>query len=116
MVKSGKTTWRSPSNIALVKYWGKKGFQIPANPSMSMSLTKCYTETSVEYFKKPGLNEPVLNFFFGGKQNTMFEKRLKKYIDLVREKYPQLKNLHLKVESDNSFPASAGIEIGRAHV
>lgn len=109
MEKSGKTIWRSPSNIALVKYWGKKGFQIPANPSVSMSLTNCYTETSIEYFRKTGLNEPGLSFQFGGKQNKFFENRLQTYIDLVKAEYPQLKNLHLKIESDNSFPFSAGI-------
>ena len=109
MAHSGKTAWRSPSNIALVKYWGKKGFQIPANPSVSMSLTKCYTETSVEYFRKSGLKEPVLSFLFSGMKNIIFEKRLKKYIDIVREEYPQLKNLNLKIESSNSFPSSAGI-------
>jgi diphosphomevalonate decarboxylase len=109
MEKSGKSTWRSPSNIALVKYWGKKGFQIPANPSVSMSLTNCYTETSIEYFRKTGLNEPALSFLFGRKPNILFEKRLKKYIDIVKEEYPQLKDLNLKIESDNSFPTSAGI-------
>ncbi len=42
-------SWRSPSNIALVKYWGKKGHQLPANPSLSMTLKECYTETSVKF-------------------------------------------------------------------
>jgi len=32
-VESGSFTWSSPSNIALVKYWGKKEHQIPENPS-----------------------------------------------------------------------------------
>ena len=26
---SGQSGWRSPSNIALIKYWGKKEIQIP---------------------------------------------------------------------------------------
>ena len=26
------TTWRSPSNIALLKYWGKREGQLPVNP------------------------------------------------------------------------------------
>ncbi|MFY8133263.1 MAG: hypothetical protein ACOVOL_08510, partial [Bacteroidia bacterium] len=32
-----ETAWSCPSNIALVKYWGKKEgeLQIPANPSLS---------------------------------------------------------------------------------
>ena len=28
--KNGTLTWESPSNIALVKYWGKYGEQLPA--------------------------------------------------------------------------------------
>ena len=31
----GKVGWQSPSNIALVKYWGKRGKQLPQNPSKS---------------------------------------------------------------------------------
>ena len=31
---SGFTGWKSPSNIALIKYWGKKELQIPMNPKM----------------------------------------------------------------------------------
>ena len=31
----GKVKWIAPSNIALVKYWGKKSVQLPENPSMS---------------------------------------------------------------------------------
>ncbi|MFV8357838.1 diphosphomevalonate decarboxylase, partial [Flavobacterium sp. XS1P32] len=34
-VESGNFQWSAPSNIALVKYWGKKENQIPANPSVS---------------------------------------------------------------------------------
>ncbi|MEW6136461.1 MAG: hypothetical protein AB1583_12200, partial [Bacteroidota bacterium] len=33
------TTWECPSNIAIVKYWGKRGFQLPANPSLSFTLS-----------------------------------------------------------------------------
>ena len=50
-----KVTWRSPSNIALVKYWGKKsGVQIPANPSISFTLDQCHSETSVSLVEKEG--------------------------------------------------------------
>jgi mevalonate pyrophosphate decarboxylase len=48
-VRSGKITWRSPSNIALIKYWGKYGQQMPCNPSLSFTLDAAYTETTLEY-------------------------------------------------------------------
>ena len=42
--ESGTVAWESPSNIALVKYWGKRENQIPANPSVSFTLNNCKTE------------------------------------------------------------------------
>jgi hypothetical protein len=36
--------WESPSNIALIKYWGKYGKQLPRNPSVSFTLHTAATE------------------------------------------------------------------------
>jgi len=47
--KSGSVTWQSPSNIALVKYCGKYGEQLPANPSVSFTLNNCKTITELKY-------------------------------------------------------------------
>ena len=44
-----QTTWSAPSNIALVKYWGKKELQIPCNPSISFTLEQCRTTASVRF-------------------------------------------------------------------
>ena len=33
------TSWEAPSNIALIKYWGKEDIQIPKNPSLSFTLS-----------------------------------------------------------------------------
>ena len=41
----------SPSNIALVKYWGKLGGQTPMNPSLSYTLDNCRTSFDV-FFKE----------------------------------------------------------------
>ena len=43
-----ETAWKSPSNIALIKYWGKKPGQLPANPSLSMTLSKAVTYSWVK--------------------------------------------------------------------
>ncbi|MDH3323064.1 MAG: diphosphomevalonate decarboxylase, partial [Flavobacteriaceae bacterium] len=45
----GSFTWQSPSNIALVKYWGKSDPQIPKNPSISFTLNNCHTTTLLEF-------------------------------------------------------------------
>lgn len=43
-------TYSCPSNIALVKYWGKKpgGIQLPANASISWSLSNLRATTTIE--------------------------------------------------------------------
>jgi len=51
-VEQGNFQWTAPSNIALVKYWGKKENQIPANPSISFTLNNCKTITKLAFAKK----------------------------------------------------------------
>ena len=43
----GVFNWNSPSNIALIKYWGKKEIQIPKNSSLSFTLSKCSTNCNL---------------------------------------------------------------------
>ena len=72
--KSGFTSWISPSNIALVKYWGKKENQIPINPSISFTLKNCNSKTKVTYSQSnKGFN---YEFFFHGKKKKSFNKKI----------------------------------------
>ncbi|MAX65945.1 MAG: diphosphomevalonate decarboxylase [Bacteriovoracaceae bacterium] len=99
---------RSPSNIAFVKYWGKYGRQYPMNPSLSMTLSHCYTEYNFEYHfdtKAPGIH----SFLFDGMANENFKRRLDKFLENCSDVYPLAKSLVLKLESKNTFPHSAGI-------
>ena len=48
-LEKSEVKWQSPSNIALIKYWGKKENQIPLNPSLSFTLNKCNTITKVKF-------------------------------------------------------------------
>ena len=102
----GKVGWASPSNIALVKYWGKKGNQIPQNPSISFTLSECRTETFVEYEKA---NRFGFSFFFEGKENPAFGAKIEKFLMDHQAFFPFIKQLNLKVESRNTFPHSSGI-------
>ena len=72
---SGIVEWNSPSNIALVKYWGKKQNQIPQNPSISFTLSKCYTNTVVEFKPKKNTQNEI-HFKFDGKENQVFEDKV----------------------------------------
>lgn len=99
----------SSSNIALVKYWGKHGTQLPMNPSISMTLKNAITTTSIRWKELEKSNEQKVSLLFEGKNNHDFEKRLALFIDHITEYIPVLKNLKLDVESSNSFPHSSGI-------
>ena len=102
----GRVGWRCPSNIALVKYWGKKGKQIPQNPSISFTLSKCCTETFVEFEKADRFG---FSFFFEGKENPAFGVKIEKFLIDNQAFFPFINQLNLKVESRNSFPHSSGI-------
>ena len=47
-----RTEWKAPSNIALVKYWGKYGEQLPENPSISFTLSQGFTNTEVSFSER----------------------------------------------------------------
>jgi diphosphomevalonate decarboxylase len=104
-----KITFRSPSNLAIVKYWGKYGRQLPRNASISLTLENAYSETSLEYAEKEDGSEIALDFFFEGKPNEAFGKRILKFLNSVSDELPFLKEYHLIIHSHNSFPHSAGI-------
>ncbi|MCX6200451.1 MAG: diphosphomevalonate decarboxylase, partial [Bacteroidetes bacterium] len=106
-----KTTWRSPSNIALVKYWGKKtGIQIPANPSISFTLENCYSETNVSLLEKEKKGKDIeLRFYFDGKANMAFQLKMLKFFESIRNDFLLLNEYGLLIHSTNSFPHSSGI-------
>ncbi len=101
--------WQSPSNIALVKYWGKKGGQIPASPSISMTLSRSVSEVGVQYGSGPSGKGLQVEFSFEGGKNETFEQRIFRYLKSLIPDMPFLDQLHLKIDSRNSFPHSAGI-------
>jgi diphosphomevalonate decarboxylase len=109
MAHSGIVVWRSAANIALVKYWGKKGRQLPANASVSMTLSTCYTETSVMYKSGNANRGPKVRFSFDNKENPDFEPRIAHFTGLVARELPILNHLELFINTHNSFPYSAGI-------
>lgn len=106
----GQVAWQSPSNIALVKYWGKHGQQLPRNASISFTLSQAHTEMQVAYRPKsehtPGIS---MQFRFDGHEQPRFGQKIHKYLEEMIVHFPFLGHLHLDIESRNSFPHSAGI-------
>ncbi len=103
----GDVSWKSPSNIAFIKYWGKYGIQLPKNASLSMTLTQAYTQTDIRY--SVAKEKPERIFLFEGENNKTFSNRIWKFIDSLNDAFPFLEQLNLHIQSKNSFPHSAGI-------
>ncbi len=97
--------WECPSNIALVKYWGKKEGQLPINPSLSFSLKGALTRTKVTLL--PRGNERLV-FSFEGKPSG-FSVRVEQYLDLLARELAWINHYTFHIESRNTFPHSAGI-------
>ena len=109
-IEKGEVTWKSPSNIALVKYWGKKENQIPANPSVSFTLKNCKTTTKMEFQQKP---EPSATFdfelYFEGKRKEDFKPKIQQFFKRIEQYAPFLKDYKFIIHTQNSFPHSSGI-------
>jgi diphosphomevalonate decarboxylase len=103
------SAWKAPSNIAIVKYWGKKGIQLPVNPSVSLSLKNSCTRTEVALFPKTTTEDLQLKFFFEGKENGQFAARVLKYLNQIAPEYDFLWQYAVEIKSSNTFPHSAGI-------
>lgn len=108
--EEGIVGYTSPSNIALVKYWGKRENQIPANPSISFTLAACMTKTSVEYKKKIRKDDEFsFDLFFEDQPKEEFKPKIKTFLKRIEKHLPFLKEYHLVIKTSNTFPHSSGI-------
>ncbi|NBL64612.1 diphosphomevalonate decarboxylase [Flavobacterium sp. NST-5] len=108
-VEKGSVKWSAPSNIALVKYWGKKSNQIPANPSISFTLNHCKTITSLDFYKKEPSEHFSFDLFFEGKPKEDFKPKIQKFFERIEKYLPFLKEYHFTINTENTFPHSSGI-------
>jgi diphosphomevalonate decarboxylase len=107
-VAEGQFTWSAPSNIALVKYWGKKANQIPANPSISLTLNACKTITSLA-FKRKKTDGHSFDLLFEGQPKEDFRPKIAKFFERVNGYLPFLNDYHFTIDTKNTFPHSSGI-------
>jgi diphosphomevalonate decarboxylase len=93
-------------NIAFIKYWGDldADLHIPANPSLSMNLGGLHTRTQVTF--EPDLPGDALTINDQTESGPALA-RVSRFLDRVR----QLAGISsfARVESENNFPAGAGI-------
>lgn len=102
-------TWQTPSNIALVKYWGKSEPQLPKNASISFTLDNCHTITTIEFSKIETTAEVVFDLFFEGKEKEEFKPKIAAFFKRVQEYCPYVFDYKMIINSENSFPHSSGI-------
>lgn len=100
-----QATARANTNIALIKYWGKRDetLFLPMNSSLSITLDRFYTITTVEFSKDNAKdifllnNQPVSE----AESNKVF-----RFLDCVRKLAGT--KLHAVVTSENKVPTAAG--------
>lgn len=111
LIPNGSVTWKTPSNIALVKYWGKKEPQIPENTSISFTLNACFTTTTLEYRLKKDKekNDFTFEIYFEAKKKEDFKPKIQKFFERIEKYVPFLKEYNFVINSRNSFPHSSGI-------
>ena len=102
------TAWKSPSNIALVKYWGKKPneVQIPSNASVSFTLNNCATTTTLTYEEQSTLEVKVL---LEGKEEPSFVPKIEQFLKRIAHIFPFVNTGKYIIDTSNSFPHSSGI-------
>ncbi|KAA1243878.1 diphosphomevalonate/mevalonate 3,5-bisphosphate decarboxylase family protein [Aquimarina sp. RZ0] len=107
---NGFISCTSPSNIALVKYWGKRRVQLPENPSISFTLSACKTETILRYEKlKTTATDFQFDLLFEGKTKPDFNPKIQSFFERIEAYLPFLKAYQFTIETSNTFPHSSGI-------
>ncbi|MFA1821115.1 diphosphomevalonate decarboxylase [Virgibacillus oceani] len=100
-----KATAKAHTNIALIKYWGKRNDSIilPTNNSLSLTLDGFYTTTTVRFNEDFTKDDFILD---GEKVTGVQYDRVSGFLDLIRDLAE--KKVYASVESVNEVPTAAG--------
>lgn len=108
--QEGSITWQAPSNIALVKYWGKKKGQLPANPSLSFTLEASATTTRISYSPRDTkTDEFSFEILLDSVAEPGFRPKIQIFLERVATYLPFVKEFHFTIDTSNTFPHSSGI-------
>jgi len=102
---------RSPTNIALIKYWGKhpkyENLHVPTKSSISFTVADLFTETQLRV--KEG--DFSLSLAFDGKMIEPEEEKftyLRGFFDKILLHHEFAKNYSYHIETKSNFPVAAG--------
>ncbi len=109
LLEKANFTWQTPSNIALIKYWGKSNLQLPKNASISFTLNNCHTITTIYFTKNRGVEGANFNLFFEGKKKEDFKPKIAQFFTRIQQYCPYILWYDMEIHSKNSFPHSSGI-------
>ncbi len=98
-----KATAIAHTNIALIKYWGKRDEKLilPANSSLSITLDKFYTETTVEWM------EDAKNDSFSLNGQVKQDAKVEQFLNVLRAEFDV--PYFAKIDSVNHVPTAAGL-------
>jgi diphosphomevalonate decarboxylase len=101
-----KATAKANTNIALIKYWGKRDEELflPMNSSLSLTLDGFYTITNVEFSEMFDKDIFLLNNQPAGESET---NKVFRFLDKIR-KLAGI-NLPALILSENKVPTAAGL-------
>ncbi len=105
-MSGGGITARAGTNIALVKYWGKRDHQLnlPATGSLSLTLAELGTVTRVRFLDSTGGDRVSLDQMAA---DDAFSGRVSRFLDLVRQRAGA--TAAAEVLTRNSVPTAAGL-------
>ena len=101
-----RVTAKANSNIALIKYWGKRdaALNLPAVGSLSVTLNGLSTTTSVQFDAGLETDRLLLN---GREESGLALQRVARFLDIIRALGKI--SFRASVESANNFPTAAGL-------
>ena len=104
--KSHSVAYRAHTNIALIKYWGKRNKELflPVTSSLSLTLDQFYTDTALSWNGQTPTDTFTLN---GQVQDANAVQKVSRFIDMFRESSGINHSVH--INSVNHVPTAAGL-------